>query len=283
MTLTPPPPNGPLPPELVARLLEIEDWRARGLALASLVAEHGGRGRRAAILRQVAHAAGQHRTGVDNLESITRWLRQHFPRGLDPEAPSYSLRGAIALRTLWLRDAKSAELVADQVFAGGLGPAGLRDAVALATGDDRTADAEETATSRSAHARLATAARRQALRHALDERFEGAEAEVVDRRGIDEMPEVACDLVYRPPTGAPIYVLLALLPAPASVWAAHEIMGRTMDMMRLGRAVVVIGASRHDLAIRLSALMQRNALEGVTILLARFDDCDHVTLQPLEG
>ena len=182
--------DDPLPPEAVARLVEIEDWRARGLALSTLLAEHdnGRRGLRAAALRQIARASGHQMSRAHNLVSITRWLQSEFHQGLDADAPRYALRSAIELRALWLRDPDSARTIADLVFAGKLGPAAIRDAGGLTVSMKRMDDAEKVAQGRSAHERLATRARRRALQTALARRLAPEGEEVLEELDIEGVP-----------------------------------------------------------------------------------------------
>lgn len=277
-------PSGtPLPADALAELLHTKDWRLRGRRLSELFDEHetDAWGWRAAALRQVSEVLGQHPTGVHNLLAVTRWLLEHFPRGLDAARPSYSFGAATALRTLWRKDPDTAALIADEVFKGGFGPGRIRDAAGWAARMDRLELSDETARRETGHAELEIRGLRTAVRAGVHAwaAAEG-EAAVHDPReeGLSQGP---WDFVVRRPDGPRVLVHLALLPTPTGDTAAMDVAARTAMMTRFGRAAVVISSGRRSLAEEVRKFLSAWGIEDAVILLARPEGTKQIKVEAL--
>ena len=131
--------------DVVALIRRLPDWRARGEAIGDLVRREAGpkRGERTRLLRRLADALGLDRSSVASMMSVAEWMTEHYPSGMDPDAPAYPISHAIELRRLHGRTPETAARIAPLVFSGALTIGEIRDADLLSRSERMRAEIEQ--------------------------------------------------------------------------------------------------------------------------------------------
>ena len=286
-----------VPDRILRRIEEAQDWRVRARALLEALAEleDGRRGRRAAIIRDVASRTTMTHSAVANLMAVALWLRDHGPDWLDPRGPELPFGHVQALQLLWRADETRARELAPEVLDGRWSVAGLR------------AEAERPGSGTRKRTRLATVVPLSQIKgpHELEQggmtekvrrrRRENLETALREKFGKDRpdpasdvgKPNAAlirrvADLVIEAETEPPILLYLPVLDSHAALRPTYDIAARGMLLRALGRAVIVLDGEDEGRAEEIAGVLALAEATDVYLLLVRFGRGQRVNLRELD-